>query len=338
MDAPLGNDNTTVHVGAAWRVILKDLNLDEVAILRRARLPTTLFEGEGSRITLDELYALHEAVEIEADDPAVALHAGRVVSIELFDPALFAAICSPEMNTAATRLGEFKRLVGPFALDVEVDSELTRIAYRCKHRPDLPSTLGLSELVFLVAFARRATRCHVVPLRVTVQRAPKELAAYTEYFGCPVAESDAWTVVFSAHEARLPFLTHNAGMWDIFEPGLRRRIAEASETRSTRERVEGALLELLPSGRSQLKDVARELGVGPRTLQRRLAAEETSWLSVLADTRERLARHYLRTTKMSPAEVSFLLGFDDPNSLFRAFHRWTGTTPEAWRADVRTTH
>ncbi len=38
---------------------------------------------------------------------------------------------------------------------------------------------------------------------------------------------------------------------------------------------------------------------------------------------------------MSPAEVSFLLGFEDPNSLFRAFHRWTGTTPEAWRAETR---
>lgn len=42
----------------------------------------------------------------------------------------------------------------------------------------------------------------------------------------------------------------------------------------------------------------------------------------------------LRTTKMSPAEVSFLLGFEDPNSLWRAFQRWTGTTPESWRAQV----
>ncbi|MEX1366034.1 MAG: AraC family transcriptional regulator ligand-binding domain-containing protein [Nannocystaceae bacterium] len=312
-------------------MLLRDLGLDEVAILRRARMPPTLFEGAGTRISLDDYYALHEAVETEADDPTVALQAGRVVSVELFDPALFAAICSPDMDTAATRLGEFKRLVGPFSLDVEIDRDETRIAYRCKFRPDVPSTLGLSEMVFLVAFARRATRHPVVPRRVAVQRLPTELEPYTEYFGCPLDEAETCTVVLSAHDARRPFLTHNVGMWEAFEPGLRRRMAEASEARSTREQVEGVLVELLPSGRTELRDVAKELGVGARTLQRRLASEGTSWLGVLGETRERLARHYLRTTSMSPAEVSFLLGFGDPNSLFRAFHRWTGTTPEAWR-------
>ena len=111
-------------------------------------------------------------------------------------------------------------------------------------------------------------------------------------------------------------------------------MADADEARSTSDRVEAALFELLPSGRTQMTDVAKELGIGVRTLQRRLAAEDTTWLAVLNQTRERLARHYLGTTTMSPAEVGFLLGFEDPNSLFRAFHRWTGTTPESWRADA----
>ena len=100
------------------------------------------------------------------------------------------------------------------------------------------------------------------------------------------------------------------------------------------ERVEAALLKMLPSGRTQMHQVARELGVGTRTLQRRLSEEQTSWLEVLNRTRERLARHYLRSSDMTPVEVSFLLGFEDPNSLFRAFKRWTGTTPEEWRASA----
>jgi len=58
-------------------------------------------------------------------------------------------------------------------------------------------------------------------------------------------------------------------------------------------------------------------------------------LDVLNEARERLARHYLESTDLNATEISFLLGFADPNSLFRAFHRWTGTTPEAWRANVR---
>ncbi len=327
----------TVHVGSAWRMLLRDLSLDEVTILRRAGLSPSLFDGDGSHISLEDYYRLHEAVEEESDDPTLALRAGKVVSIELFDPALFSAICSPDMNTAVARLGQFKRLVGPFSLDVEVGADATRVRYRCKHRPDVPMTRGLSEMVFLVAFARRATRHEVRPLEVTVQRLPSDRTAYNTYFGCPLAQGEDCTVVFAPRDGRRPFLTHNARMWEAFEPQLRQRMDEAARVRSTAERVEAALFQLLPSGRAHIRHVAKELGVGTRTLQRRLSAENTTWLDVLNQTRERLARHYLRTTELTPAEVSFLLGFEDPNSLFRAFQRWTGTTPESWRTMARAT-
>jgi AraC-like DNA-binding protein len=327
--------NKPVHVGAAWRVVLRDLNLDEVAILRAAGLPPALFQGDGTYISLEDFYALYDAIEAATDDPTIPLQAGSIVSVELFDPALFAAICSPDLNTATRRIGEFKRLVGVFSLDVDVGSDETCVRYRCKQRPDIPRILGLTEMVFQVAFARRATRHEIVPRRVTVQRLPAELGPFVKFFGCPLTEDAACSVVFSAEDASRPFLTHNARMWEAFEPSLRRRMAEAGESRSTTDQVQAALFELLPSGRTQMSDVAKELGIGQRTLQRRLAAEDTTWLDVLNQTRERLARHYLGTTRMSPAEVSFLLGFEDPNSLFRAFQRWTGTTPESWRADAR---
>lgn len=326
----------TVHVGPGWRLVLEDLEVDAVAVLRRVGLPIIVFDGEGSRIPLDDFYALYDAVEAECSDPAMPLRAGKAVSVELFEPALFAAICSSNMNTAAERLGQFKRLVGAFSLEVDIRAEETEVRYRCKHRPDLPRALALSEVVFLVAFARRATREPIVPRRVTVQQLPVDPEPYETYFGCPLDKSNDCAVVFTAADALRPFLTHNARMWESFQPDLRRRMAEAADARSTTEQVEAALLELLPSGRPQLRDVARELGMGTRTLQRRLSSEDTTWLAVVNDTRERLACHYLESTQTSLAEISFLLGFEDPNSLFRAFQRWTGTTPESWRAHART--
>ena len=52
---------------------------------------------------------------------------------------------------------------------------------------------------------------------------------------------------------------------------------------------------------------------------------------LLQETREALARHYLEKTALPVAEISFLLGFDEPNSFYRAFRTWTGTTPERMR-------
>lgn len=325
----------SVYVGQPWRIMLRDLDLDERVVLRRAGQPPGLFDGDGSWISVDDYYAIADAVEAEAGDPTVALQAGQIVSAELFDPAYFAAICSQDLNAALCRLSEHMELVGPFALDVEVEADQTTVRYRCKHRPDLARALGLSQLAFLVALARRATRYEVQPRRITVDAPADDLGGCQAFFGCPVVEDDAWTVVFDAFDARRPFLTHNEEMWQTFEPGLRRRMAEAGARRSTTEEVEEALLELLPSGRSRMADVSRELGIGSRTLQRRLASEGTSWVEVLNQTRERLALYYFGSTDLSATEVGFLLGFNDPNSLYRAFHRWTDTTPEAWRAEAR---
>jgi len=55
----------------------------------------------------------------------------------------------------------------------------------------------------------------------------------------------------------------------------------------------------------------------------------------LNGTREELARHYPGTSNLPGAEIWFLLGFEDPNSVFRAFHGWTGETPEQARAAMQ---
>lgn len=324
-----------VHIGKAWRLILLDLGVSREVMLRRAGLPLDALEGQGTHISLEAFYTFCAVVTQQAADPQLALKLGRAAAVEYFDPAFFAAMCSPDMNTAARRLGEFKRVVGVFRLDVDVGRRATTISFSCKYRPDVPPTLGTAEAVFLVALARRATRHHLRPVSVALSDHLGHLGAYEAYFGCPVTTGKLPAVVLSAEDAMRPFLTHDEEMWSAFEPSLRQRMEDAREDLSTKERVERALFALLPSGRARANHVARELGMSSRSLQRRLFEEGTTWLEVLNETRERLARHYLSSTQMGPAEVSLLLGFEDPNSLFRAFGRWTGTTPQTWRATHR---
>jgi AraC-like DNA-binding protein len=321
----------TVHVGKVWRLILSDLGLDRLAVLRRAGLPGGLLDGEGSRISLEDFYALWESFEEEAQSPTLALTLGQIEASEYFDPAFFAAMCAPNMTVAGQRLGEFKRLVGAFSLDVEVQPDATRFTYRCKYRPDLPSPMAATEIVFLVNLLRRATRHRVIPKAVCLPGSLEGRPAFEDWFGCEVNHGDGASFSLEPVDALRPFLTQDNRLWQTFEPGLRRRMEDAREDLSTRARIENALLELLPSGRTQIDDVAGELAVSRRSLQRRLSEEGTSWLDVLNSARMRLAQHYLKNTNLGASEVSFLLGFEDPNSFFRAFRRWTDATPEAWR-------
>lgn len=69
----------TVHVGKVWRLMLADLGLSAVAVLRRAGLPSGLLHGDGSRITLDEFYALWESFDTAADHASCRMLRGARV-------------------------------------------------------------------------------------------------------------------------------------------------------------------------------------------------------------------------------------------------------------------
>jgi AraC-like DNA-binding protein len=96
-------------------------------------------------------------------------------------------------------------------------------------------------------------------------------------------------------------------------------------------RLERLLVMKVQQGRVGAGPVARELGMSTRTLSRCLAALGTNFDEVADGLRSRLARGYLAHREFTPKEVAYLLGFSEPAAFSRAFKRWTGVPPSAWR-------
>ena len=327
------NVPNTFTISPGWRIVLLDVGLSPVNVLRRAGLPDDLFGRERISLSTQQYFRLWQGIQQEADDPVISLRLASSVSMEAFDPPIFAAMCSPDLNTALERLARHKRLLAPMALHVEVHSNATSLELEWldeSHQP--PPSLVAAELVFFVHLPRLATRTQIEPLEVRSPNLLEPSTAYEEYFGVPVQVGGRPKVTYRATDAARPFLTANEAMWTFFEPELRRRLSELDETATMAQRVHGALLELLPGGGASVGAVAKKLAVSPRTLQRRLQQEGQSFREVVNATREQLARHYLTSSTISGAEISYLLGFEDPNSFFRAFQGWTGETPEQARA------
>jgi AraC-like DNA-binding protein len=313
------------------QVLLADLGVSTADVLRVAGLPADLFARPEILLPPVQYYALWEALDEVADVPHLPLAVGRAVSLEMFDPPIFAATCSPDLHVAAERIAVHKRLCGPLRLGVERSSAGLELTFTWPPGPTPPPSLVATELVFWVALARLATRTHVAPQRLTAPVPPADVDAYRSELGTPIEAGDTTAVRFSALDASRPFLTSDPGMWDFFEPELRRRLDELDAADTTGERVRRTLLETLPAGGTTMAAVARRLGTSTRTLQRRLAVEGTTFQALLSDTRESLARHYLSTSHLPVGEIAFLLGYDDPNSFYRAFHAWTGETPQRIR-------
>lgn len=324
--------SNTYALDATWRPILKDLGLSSASVLRRAGLPEDLLAKSSVRLDAGAFHRFWNSVHAELGDPLFPLRLCRVLKSESFSPPLFAALCSPNFLVAAQRIARYKPLVAPLRLTVmEAQDRVTLdFTWLAEVEPP-PASLVATELLFFVSLARMGTREVVRPQHVMTGEPPVPPGAYEEFLGTPIERGTAHRLTFAKDDALRPFLTAHEGLWATFEPALRARLTELDGSVSVAERVRAVLLEALPSGVIGMETVARRLLMSRRTLQRQLETESTSYLRLLRETRESLARHYLLKTRLPAAEISFLLGFDEPNSFYRAFRDWTGQTPDCVR-------
>ncbi|MEG3162438.1 AraC family transcriptional regulator [Sphingomonas sp. LB2R24] len=321
---------------ATWRSLLSDLGVNSANVLRRAGLADDLLHQPSVRLSSDDYYRLWGGIEAEAADPLLPITLCQSVRSESFAPLLFAALCSPNLAVAAERLSRFKSLVAPLHFEVaERDGGLGVELIWPDDPLTPPPSLVTMELLFCVSLARMGTRERIVPAEVLTTAPPEQSAAYEAFLGVRMRRGDRNRVTFERADAVRPFLTSNDTMWDVFEPQLRRRLADLARGASTAERVRAALLEALPSGQVSMEVVSSKLALSKRTMQRRIGAEGKSYQQILNETRVELARHYLERTEITVPEISFLLGFDEPNSFYRAFRLWTGATPDAIRQSAR---
>lgn len=115
-------------------------------------------------------------------------------------------------------------------------------------------------------------------------------------------------------------------------------VHRARPPEALRTRIENAVTPVLPHGPVRAEVVARELGMGTRTMSRRLAAEGLTFSQVLDELRSDLARRYLEERTLPISQIAWLLGFQEVSAFTHAFKRWTGSTPTEARASVRREH
>jgi AraC-like DNA-binding protein len=118
----------------------------------------------------------------------------------------------------------------------------------------------------------------------------------------------------------------------MLAPQFENQLKEGRARKSILGQVKWVLKRLLSGSRPDLLMIAKELGMSERTLQRRITEEGTTFRQLLNETRHELVRQYLDNASVEITEAAFLIGYEDPNSFYRAFRSWEGKTPAEWRA------
>lgn len=312
---------------------LKELGLSPTAVLQRAGLPRGLFDQEKILITTEEFFALYRGIAEASGDPGFGLRLGTEERVERYDPIAIAALCARSLRDALERLARYKQLTCPEKIHLlERSGECTvRFEWLLANQGEPPM---LTDLCFawVAGLARRGTGQAVNPKRVEFAREAAHRKIYEEHFHCVVKfKAGRNALVFNKADIDRAFVTHNSEMLALVAPQLEAALRQQLAEKTLGEQVKGILKRQLAGQRPELQEVARELRLSTRTLQRRLTAQGVTFQNLLEAARRELARHYLLHSSLELNETAYLLGYEDANSFFRAFHAWEGTTPGKWR-------
>lgn len=308
----------------------KEAGIDIAKLVGSAELT---IEQLQSGLSADEMDRFAKALFAVLPDPAFGLRAGSVQRTSRFGVVGFAAMTSPSFGVALARFARNVPLIWGDHYELKEAADETTVSLH-------PLAPNLSyqqvkldfELAGLLSFGRQFMDPALRPLRITVRGpAPSYAARYAEIFQCPVEfDSEHHSITFSRRDLDRPLTSANPQLSPLFEQHAEELLTTLSDTNIAGQ-VRAALRDMLRGQEPTLASVASVLHLSPRTLQRRLASDKISFRDLLDSVRQELAQQYLRSYSGSLIEISDLLGFSDPNSFFRAFKRWTGTTPHNFR-------
>lgn len=311
-------------------ILFERAGMDVRRILMDAHQPEDLFGRKEIMLSKAEYFSLIESAGRQATEGSALLIATEE-GIETFSPTIFAAYCSSNGENFITRLAHYKRLVGPLRYLVTRQDGRVEIEIRGVDDDDRIADFWVEiEMAFIICLIRRATKVDVHPVSVTMLR-PCIDQPLLDFLACPVIQGERVILTMRESDMQLPFTSRNDSMWQYIEPELRRRLSEMEVDDSIAARVRSALVELLPAGMTTIGHVASKLCMSRRTLQRKLADEQTTFQQQLNSTRLLLAKNYLKNSDRTSDDIAFLLGYEDTTSFLRAFNVWTGMTVSSYR-------
>ena len=323
-----------LRISNTWGKRFTDQKIALPALLRRAGLPVGLFEQEKVYLTTAQLFALWRSVGETSSDPAIGLKLGSETKLARSHPAGIAVLCSRTFEDALQRLARYKQLTCPEEIRVSRGAEQASVEFfyveAAEPQPDLLVDMVLS---WILSVGRQGTDGQITPLRVEFTRPAKHRSFLESHFGCRVhfkAKRNA--LIFRSRDLDIPFVTHNEEMLEVIGKHLESELKARKANVNIGDQVKQTLGRSMAGKRPTLEAIAEELGLGPRTLQRRLTDAGLTFQQIVEDTRRELAHHFLKQAAVELNETAFLLGFEDANSFFRAFQTWEGISPGEWRA------
>jgi AraC-like DNA-binding protein len=309
--------------------------LDRDQLLAAARIDPAMLEGRDNRLPVETMARLWRVVARELPGKVLAIE--WLATLKPSDLGVLGYVLAQmtDLGEALEVACRYGQLVNQGALlRLERSAPLAQVTFT--FAPSLLATQQQPEtaLTGLTAFIRTVVDPSFIPSAVHLPHPRTERTkTLEEFFGTSVEHGQprvALRFPVAMLSQRLPGADPNLGAY--LRQHAEEMLAHIEVSKSVTHETARRLAERLTTGEPSQALIAKQMGLSERTLQRRLQSEGTTFNQLLEETRRSIAMSYLADRNLAAYEVSFLVGYAEPATFFRAFKRWTGKTPQQYRA------
>lgn len=315
---------------------------DGEALAARAGLHP-LPPGNDARVPREKVDALFDLAQEALGDPGLGVHLALAMPAGNTGVLEVVVQSAPDLATALGHVVRYWRLIndGVEASVREVDDHVEISVRTVAPKPLARAWIDLT----VVAMGVQGLRSLAVRDPLVFVALPYAADAVGHQIGALLGEGvgSAAIVRFDAPHITLglrrealaaPLINRNAAIHALATAHAEALLAARSaEDAPVLDRARAAVRARLEAGDASVERVARDLALSPRTLQRTLRAEGTSLRALVDEARTDIAKRELARGDRSITDLAFLLGFSETSAFDRAFRRWTGKTPLAFRGE-----
>jgi AraC-like DNA-binding protein len=313
--------------------LLEFWSIDAQELLAGTGLSRSMLEEPGVRVSFDTYDGSITRARLLTGEPALGIFLGLRRRISMYGFLGFAAMSASTLGEAMTLGARYSSTVTT-AVELRMHVEAGLAALRVIEHSDPGKNRDVATFALMLGLnqmGRALTGRHVPgELHLTI---PKP--AYYDRFAHLLADvrfsQPVTQLVMDAEHLNLPLVASDRAGLRLAEAECERALCDLGLDAGIIGRVRS--LVSTPTDMRSLDEVASCLRMSPRTLKRRLAAQGASFSGLLEEERLKRARFLLQSTRLSLNEVSERLGYSTLPNFARAFRRWSGQTPAAFRRE-----
>ncbi len=317
--------------------IKNQMNVEK--IFAQAEIDPAVIGDTGTYLTYDQILALYDAAFSTTQDPAFGLHLGESVQYHSLDLVGQLIATSKNMGEALEELFQFKDLVAPFTeFELEIEDSKAYLSYMMDASVIKKYLIvhhdTVASIIVTLGKALTGGKLELLEVRFAHQQ-PEYLEEYQRVFSVPIRFGHPKNeIVFATSQLNLPLLTSYPEYHSRMHTLAKEKLRSMEQGQSLSAKVAAYIEKNMGEQATQLEQVASHFNMTPRTLQRKLKQEDSSFAELRDRCRHAKALRELADPNVDIEDLAETLGFSDTSNFYHAFKRWEGQSPGAYRKQV----